>query len=137
MSEVRKKSLKLSSSFEEMERVEPFAEELQEWADFGNDDFNRIMLALSEAVNNAIMHGNKQDPDKNVYIKVMLENRTLTISVRDEGEGFDPSSIPDPLKEENLLKEGGRGIYLIGQYADEIEFENEGRKAVITFELDS
>lgn len=131
----KKKTLVLNSSFEEMERLQPYVEELQKWADFGNDDFNRIMLALSEAVNNAIIHGNNQDPDKKVYINVSLEDRSLTLSVRDEGEGFDPASIPDPLKEENLLKEGGRGIYLIKQYADDVRFSEEGRKVVITFHL--
>lgn len=137
MSGSKKKTLVLDSSFEEMERVYPFVEELQRWANFEEDDFNRIMLALSEAVNNAIMHGNKEDPDKKVHIKASLSDHTLTVSVKDEGEGFDPDSVPDPLKEENLLKEGGRGIYLIDQYAEELNFSDNGCKATITFKLDN
>ena len=127
----------MSSTFEEMERVEPFVEELGEWAELREEDFNRVMLALSEAVNNAIMHGNEQDPDKNAYINASLDNRILTIRVRDEGEGFDPEEVPDPLKEENLLNQGGRGIYLIEQYADEVEYSESGSEVTIIFELQS
>lgn len=118
-----------------MEQVEPFVKELQEWANFGDEDFNRIMLALSEAVNNAIIHGNKEDSDKKVHISTSLEGQTLKISVRDEGEGFNPEKLPDPLKEENLLNEGGRGIYLIEQYSDDLEFSNDGTKITATFHL--
>jgi len=131
------KRLTLNSDFEEMDRLEPFVGELQQWASFGEEDLNRIMLALSEAVNNAVVHGNKQNPEKEVLIDSRLTDNgeTLVISVEDEGEGFDPSSIPDPLKEENLLKEGGRGVYLIEQYADDVEFSKKGTKITITFSL--
>jgi len=132
------KQLTLSSDFEEMDQLEPFVDELQQWASFGEEDLNRIMLALSEAVNNAVVHGNKQDPEKEVVIDSRLTDNgeTLVISVEDEGDGFDPNSIPDPLKEENLLKEGGRGVYLIKQYADEVQFSKKGTKITITFSLD-
>lgn len=135
MSQVGEKTLVLSSSFEEMERLSPFVKELRKWAEFGDDDFNRIQLALSEAVNNALIHGNDQDPDKNIYIKVGLQNRTLTITVEDEGPGFNPNDLPDPLKEENLLNEGGRGIYLMKQYADKVHFSENGTKITIIFHL--
>ncbi len=131
------KKLVLDSSFEEMEQVQPFIKELQQWADFGEEDFNRIMLALSEAVNNAIIHGNKEDPDKNVYINASLKDRTLTISIQDEGQGFNPETVSDPLKEENLLNEGGRGIYLIKQYADDVQFSKGGTKVTVTFHLEN
>ncbi|NGP89347.1 ATP-binding protein [Fodinibius halophilus] len=137
MSGSSEKKLVLSSSFDQMERVPPFVEELRSWANLSDDDFNRIMLTLSEAVNNAIVHGNDQDPSKNAYITVSLDNRTLSISVRDEGNGFNPDEIPDPLKEENLLNEGGRGIYLMEQYADDIQFADHGRQVTVTFHLDN
>lgn len=136
MSVTDSKKLKLSSTFEEMERLEPFVYELQKWADFKDSDFDRIMLALSEAVNNAIIHGNQQNPEKKVNINTKLDDSTLVVSVQDEGEGFDPYSIPDPLKEENLLNEGGRGVYLIKQYADEVRFSEGGTKITITFHLE-
>lgn len=131
------KKLVLDSKFEEMERLEPFIDELKEWARFNNEDSSRIMLTLSEAVNNAIVHGNQEDPEKKVEIVSHLDakNGILTISVEDEGDGFDPDDIPDPLKEENLLNEGGRGVYLIEQYADDLQFSKGGTKATITFQL--
>ncbi|MDZ7658422.1 ATP-binding protein [Fodinibius sp.] len=133
------KKLVLDSRFEEMERLEPFIKELKQWADIDDEDSSRIMLALSEAVNNAIMHGNNENPEKQVVVLSTFdeENEILTISVEDEGEGFDPEEIPDPLKEENLLNESGRGVYLIKQYADELQFSKGGSKATIFFQLDS
>ena len=139
MSKPDTKKLVLDSKFEEMERLEPFINELKGWADVDDENSSRIMLALSEAVNNAIIHGNNEDPKKQVVVLSTFdeENRILTISVEDEGEGFDPEEIPDPLKEENLLNESGRGVYLIKQYADELQFSKGGSKATIIFQLES
>lgn len=131
------KKLVLSSRFEEMDRLEPFIKELKQWVGFGDEDSNRIMLTLSEAVNNAIIHGNEENPDKQVIVlsKWDEDNQILKISVEDEGMGFNPKELPDPLKEENLLNEGGRGVYLIEQYADDIQFSKSGTKVTITFKL--
>jgi len=139
MSKPDTKKLVLDSKFEEMERLEPFVNELKEWADVDDENSSRIMLALSEAVNNAIIHGNNEDPEKQVVVLSTFDerNRILTISVEDEGEGFDPEEIPDPLKEENLLNESGRGVYLIKQYSDELQFSKGGSKATIIFQLES
>ena len=139
MSAADTKQLVLSSSFTEMDRLEPYVDELKNWAQLGKEDYNRVLLTLSEAVNNAIIHGNEQDPNKQVVIQTShdKESNLLQISVEDEGEGFDPEAIPDPLKEENLMNEGGRGVYLIEQYSDNIEFTKNGTKVTITFHLDS
>ena len=137
MSKIEVKKLTLQSTFEELDRIESFVDELQEWANLGEEDYNRIMLTLSEAVNNAILHGNEEDPDKNVHIAATLESdqQIMRISVEDEGSGFDPEELPNPLKDENLLNEGGRGVYLIKQYADNVEFKKEGTKVTITYRL--
>ncbi len=128
--------LELPSSFEKIERVENYVKKLQEEVGFHNDEFARIMLALSEAVTNAIVHGNKEDASKSVTVRSrMADDALLEISVEDEGEGFDPEEIPDPLKEENLLNEGGRGVYLIEQYSDEMEFSKNGSRVTMRFEL--
>lgn len=128
--------LELPSSFEKIERVETYVKKLQEEVGFHNDEFARIMLALSEAVTNAIVHGNKEDASKSVTVRSrMADDALLEISVEDEGEGFDPEEIPDPLKEENLLNEGGRGVYLIEQYSDEMEFSKNGSRVTMRFEL--
>lgn len=133
------KKLVLSSEFEEMNKLEPFVDELGQWAGFDEEDSSRIMLTLSEAVNNAMMHGNQGNPEKEVFIQTSLDRdqQILQISVEDEGEGFNPEEIPDPLKDENLMNEGGRGIYLIKQYADDIQFSKSGSKVTITFHLEN
>lgn len=136
MPESENKELVLSSTFGEIEQIEPFVKELQQWIRFSDDNFARVMLTLSEAVTNAVEHGNKNDPQKKVHISATHEARTLKIDVRDEGEGFDPDEVPDPLKEENLLKEEGRGVYLIQQYADNIEYSEGGTCVTMYFRLD-
>jgi serine/threonine-protein kinase RsbW len=139
MSKAEPQKIVLHSTFEEIDRLEPYLNDLKQWAEFGEDDYNRIMLALNEAVTNAITHGNQEQPEKKVTIISTLNDadRLLKISVQDEGEGFNPETIPDPLKDENLLNEGGRGVYLIKQYADGIEFTQNGTKVIISFQLET
>ncbi|RKY04042.1 hypothetical protein DRP77_04935 [Candidatus Poribacteria bacterium] len=86
------------------------------------EDRMAVNLALIEAGTNAIKHGNKNDPTKNVHCDVTLEGDKLTIRVRDEGEGFDPSSLKNPLDLEHLTDASGRGIYLINVLMDEVEY---------------
>lgn len=129
------KEITLDSTFDEVERLEDYVNELQEWADFDDDNYARIMLTLSEAATNAILHGNKENPEKKVIIRSELTDGTLSITVKDEGAGFDPSNIPDPLKEENLLNVGGRGVYLIKEYADDLQFYENGTKLEMLFKL--
>lgn len=136
MAEPNKKSLTLRSSFENIERIEPFVDELQQWAEFSDDTYGNIMLALSEAVTNAIIHGNQQDESKKVQINAQHKDSKLVVSIKDEGDGFDPATLPDPLQDENLLKEGGRGVYLIEQYSDDVTYSEGGTKITIEFMLE-
>jgi len=135
MASADRKTLSLSSSYEALEQLEPFVHKLQKWASFSEEVQNRIMLALSEAVNNAIVHGNDLQEDKTVTITASYQDRQLNISVMDEGKGFDPESIPNPLNEQNLLNEGGRGVYLMKQYADNVIFTHNGSKVTMNFEI--
>ena len=80
-----------------------------------------IAISVSELVNNAIIHGNKFARDKTVTVKLKHNGGTLTISVTDQGTGFDPGHVPDPLAQENLLKEVGRGIFIVRQLMDNVE----------------
>ncbi|MDZ7689965.1 MAG: ATP-binding protein [Balneolaceae bacterium] len=136
MAESNRKSLTLRSSFENIERIEPFVDELQQWAEFSDDVYGNIMLALSEAVTNAILHGNQQDESKMVQINARQKKSKLVISIKDEGEGFDPATLPNPLQDENLLKEGGRGVYLIEQYSDDVTYSEGDTKITIEFMLE-
>ncbi|PWB74758.1 hypothetical protein C3F09_03455 [candidate division GN15 bacterium] len=81
-----------------------------------------IAISVSEIVNNAVMHGNKQAGDKVVTVQITRENNTVLISVTDQGSGFDPSEIESPIENENLLKAVGRGIFIVRSFMDTVEF---------------
>ncbi|MGK7371148.1 MAG: ATP-binding protein, partial [Candidatus Halalkalibacterium sp. M3_1C_030] len=91
MTKTTYKEIVLESSFDEVEHLEDYVNELQDWADFNDEDYARIMLTLSEAVTNAIVHGNKENPEKQVKVRSELSDGELAITVKDEGAGFDPS----------------------------------------------
>jgi len=124
--------LTLKSTYEESERIPDFVNDLQTGSSLTEDETSTLMLLLSEAVTNAIEHGNQNNPEKNVDVHIRIGEKDITSTVSDEGVGFDPSSIKDPLKEENLLDVGGRGIFLIRELSDSFEFENEGRTVRFT-----
>jgi serine/threonine-protein kinase RsbW len=80
----------------------------------------RLLVSCTEAVNNAIIHGNKSDPNKSVTVRCIVEKQSLTIRVKDEGRGFDPGKLQDPREKKNLMKESGRGVFLIRSLMDSI-----------------
>lgn len=96
-----------------------------------------IILGVSEAVYNSIKHGNKSDRKKKIFILIEKDEETITISILDEGEGFDFSKIPDPTESENILKESGRGIFIIRNVVDNLnyEFTEHGTKTILTVKL--
>ncbi len=130
-----KKKLILTSSYEELERVEDLLNELQQALGFNDDFYARLMLTVSEAATNAVVHGNDLDASKKATILAEASDSTLIISTTDEGNGFDNKDIPNPLDEENLLNTSGRGIFLMREYADEVEYKDDGRKLILTFNL--
>jgi len=91
-----------------------------------------VRLALEEAIVNAIRHGNKSDPNKKIYVSYLIEDARITISVEDEGPGFDLDSVPDPTAEENLEADHGRGILLMRVYMDEVVYNEKGNKVTLT-----
>jgi serine/threonine-protein kinase RsbW len=98
---------------------------------------NGLLLAVTEATTNAIIHGNKNNSLKLVRIYVEVENSILTIRIKDEGIGFDPSLVPDPTNPENLLKDSGRGLYLMRVYMDEmnINVTPEGTETILKLKI--
>jgi len=120
--------LTLQSTYEEAESIPEFVEDLQKKTDLDEDTSGKLMLLLSEAVTNAIVHGNGEDPEKKVEVEIKIKPDSVITTVEDEGEGYNPDEDPEnPLDEDNLLKEGGRGVFLIQEISDEMEYFNEGR----------
>jgi len=94
-----------------------------------------IRLYVEEAVRNAITHGNNCDKALNVLVNYWFEGDDLVIEVEDEGKGFDPDKVPDPTVGENLMKGGGRGVYLIRKLVDKMELSDKGNKVKLTKHL--
>jgi serine/threonine-protein kinase RsbW len=84
---------------------------------------HRLLVSCTEAMNNAIIHGNNSDPEKEVMVTCIIERRFLIIRVKDEGKGFDLESLRDPRDEKNLLKENGRGVFLMRTLMDDVKFK--------------
>ncbi len=113
-------SYTLESSLASVNKAEQAAGEVAAKSGFDVDECGRIALAVREATVNAVLHGNRYDPNKRVIVSFDTTASTLTVAVRDEGPGLDPATLPDPLAPENLLKQSGRGIFLIRAFMDEI-----------------
>lgn len=115
-------SYTLESTLGSVNKAEQAAAEVAARAGLGEDDSGRIAMAVREATVNAILHGNRHDPSKRVTVSFESAPDALTVTVRDEGEGLDPATLPNPLAPENLLKHSGRGIFLIRTFMDEVHF---------------
>jgi serine/threonine-protein kinase RsbW len=102
--------------------VEEFVNYFAKDLGLNNDQLSSLLLAVTEATTNAIVHANKCDTSKLVSVDAHIEDSRLIVKVKDEGKGFDPSSIPDPTEPENLLKDSGRGVYLMRVYMDEVRY---------------
>ena len=114
--------LALGSRFENIELVQVVLDESLRRLACDDDTRYWVGIAVREAVANAIKHGNHLDPGKKVEIDLRVEGEDLIISVLDEGNGFDPGGVADPLEPENLLKPDGRGIFYMGKFMDGVEY---------------
>ena len=93
-------------------------------------------VGLTEALTNAMLYGNAHDQSKRVRVEVTLENGRLEARVTDEGSGFDPSTIPDPTEPENILKSGGRGLFLMRRMLDEGSYNDQGNQVTLVLRLE-
>jgi serine/threonine-protein kinase RsbW len=98
---------------------------------FDEDTTHWIILAVREGISNAIKHGNKLDESKKVKILLVFENKELHVSIEDQGEGFNPESVDNPLLPDNLLKSTGRGIFYIKNFMDEVKYEFRDGKTIL------
>lgn len=97
--------------------------------------YPNILISLTEAVNNAVEHGNCNDVSKTVSVRMDKKKQTLRCQISDEGPGFNPEALPDPTKTENIEKEGGRGVFLMRELSDQVQFKDNGSTVELVFHL--
>jgi len=124
-------SLEVPSIPEEISEVEEAIADALSYSSFCETDVFAVRLALDEAVTNAMKHGNRSDPKKKVFIRFCIEDSAITISVRDEGPGFDYRDVPDPTADENLELPSGRGLLLMRSYMDSVVFNEAGNEVTM------
>ena len=117
-----KVSYRLESTLESVNKAEEMAGQLALQAGFDEDVRDGITMAVREAMINAVLHGNAYDPAKRVNLSFEQNGRELIITIGDEGKGLEIEEVPDPLAPENLMKQSGRGIFLIRAFMDEVRF---------------
>lgn len=116
-------SLTIPSTTDQVARADEFLETLLRKIGVPEDTIANLAIAVTELVNNAIKHGNKLQKDKMVTVMITYKSGKIEITVKDEGEGFNPDMIADPLAEENLMKEIGRGIFIVNSLIDDVKFQ--------------
>lgn len=126
-------NLRITSRTENLTKVEHMIDSICDRFRVDEDHYGNMLVAITEAVNNAINHGNKRNPDKYVDVAFKTDGKNMTWQIQDEGEGFDPDNIPDPTAPENIEKPDGRGVFLMKSLADSIEFQNNGSMIELRF----
>jgi len=127
--------IQIPSLTENIRIVESFIDNAKEKFNFNDDIYGNIMIAVTESVNNAIVHGNASDKNKNVSLSLELDENSLKFTIEDQGTGFNYNDLTDPTAPENLEKIGGRGIFLMKNLCDEVSFHDEGKKVELSFYL--
>lgn len=125
----------IASDPKNIHRVESFLLKVKKAEHLSNEKFHTLLVVVTEAVNNSITHGNKRNPAHKVYVMCTTQKGVLTVKVRDEGKGFDPRSLPDPLQPENLLRESGRGVFLMKQMMESVNYNEKGTEVTMTMRL--
>ena len=125
--------LRFDSKPENIAVVERLIDQLSEQHSIIPEHYGNVLIAMTEGVNNAIVHGNKLDPDKSVTVVCAVDGKNLVFRISDEGPGFDFDNLPDPTAPENIEKPHGRGVFLMRHLADECAFEDDGRIVELTF----
>lgn len=132
---MKTRMLTITSNPNNILEVESYLKKLELDTHLNPDKYADILISLTEAVNNAIIHGNQRDENKLVHIDLEEDEHGVSFCVTDEGHGFNPSGVPDPTHEENLECCGGRGVHIMKALSDQISFTNCGRSVVMYFNL--
>mgnify|MGYP001106024969 CR=1 FL=1 len=125
--------ISIPSDFGSINRVESMIDTICSRLSIKEDYYGNVLIAVTEAVNNAIQHGNNQDANLSVDVAVGDKESDFCFSIQDQGKGFDFDNLPDPTSPENIEKENGRGIFLMRSLAEEVELKDSGRNVIIYF----
>lgn len=128
------KEISFSSETQNIALVEQLIDDICEKLHIKEDFYGNILISLTEAVNNAIVHGNKLDATKKVSVKMQVSGAKLQFFISDQGPGFDYNNLPDPTAPENIEKPNGRGVFLMRNLADKCEFLDDGKIVALEFD---
>lgn len=126
-------NLKINSKTDNLRLVERLVDDVCQIYNVNEDSYGNILIAVTEAVNNAIHHGNQNNPEKFVQIGFESDNSQLIFKIQDEGPGFDYQNLPDPTDPANLDKINGRGVFLMKHLSDKLEFRANGKEVLLAF----
>lgn len=127
------KKIRIESKLSNLRIVENTVDEITGELGISYNNYGKILITLLEAVNNAIIHGNKSSAEKFVDITIEFKNEKLRIKVKDEGAGFSPEQVPDPTIPENIEEVNGRGVFIMSRLADEIKYSKKGNAVTMVF----
>jgi serine/threonine-protein kinase RsbW len=127
--------INIPSKLGELSKIEHISGKIAKKMNLSEDQKDNLSIAVTEAVGNAIVHGNKKDPKKYVSILFQINEDQVKVTVSDEGGGFDPDEISNPLDPENIMKESGRGIFILKALMDEVSFNISSKGTTIQFSL--
>ena len=128
----------LDSTLESVDQAERVALDLARESGFGEEDLDRIGMSVRECVVNAVVHGNRYNANKKVQLSILRTPRQFTVRIADQGEGFDPAALPDPVAGDNLLRQSGRGIFLMKTFMDDVQvrrLQPAGTEVILTKNL--
>ncbi len=127
--------LLIPSKAENIVLVEKLVDDVCDLFDIKEDIYGHILVALTEAVNNGLQHGNKANPSKHIEVTFKVKDNKIFFTVKDEGPGFDYTNLPDPTDPKNIEKLTGRGVFLMKHLSDNVSFEDNGTKVTLEFIL--
>ena len=130
-----KKELRFSADLSNLDKVEKFVHSILDFEEVDERLYGNIIIAVTEGVTNAVVHGNQNDSEKDVHVQYNSTDITIEFRIKDQGEGFNFKEIPDPTLPENVEKLDGRGVFLITSLADQIEFHDNGSLIEMQFNL--
>lgn len=128
----------ISSDPDNLPLLEEFIINVAKEINLSVEKLNNLTLSVSEAASNGILHGNKLDRNKKLKVKVEINSSKMTVSIKDEGNGFNPVIVPDPTRPENIFKESGRGIHIMKSFLDELKynFTATGTETILVLSID-